>query len=409
MKFIFLTQYYTPETGAPQNRLSSLALNLTKLGQQVTVITAMPNYPQMKIAEGYRGKLYQKETDGQVEIRRVWLFTKPGTSKYIRLLNYLSFCFTSFIAGLFTCKKGDMMLCESPPLFLGITAVLLSKIRGTRLVFNVSDLWPESVEKVGLLTNRSALKLLYGLEKWIYKHAHLLTGQTQGIVTELRKYKPEEKVFWLKNGIDYSFLEQTPIDHGWRSKNNFSDTDFILMYGGIIGYAQALHVIIEAANKLKHLPHIRFILVGDGPEKQRLTDLVKTYQLQNVLFIPNTPRGQMLSIVNACDVSLVSLKKIEHFLGAIPSKIFEALAFKKPILLGVDGEARDLFITAGNTGLFVEPENADDLAAKINMLYQDRELIKTLGENGYTYARNNFDRKIISAQFLAFTDQLKTS
>jgi glycosyltransferase involved in cell wall biosynthesis len=407
LKFIFLTQYYPPETGAPQNRLSSLAINLAKLGQKVTVLTAMPNYPKMVIADGYKGKLYVKETDGEVEIKRVWLYTKPSTSKYVRLLNYLSFCFTSFFAGLFTCKKGDVMICESPPLFLGITAVLLCKIKGTKLVFNVSDLWPESVEKVGLLTNPSALKVLYKLEKWIYKNAHLLSGQTQGIVAELRKYKPAEKVFWLKNGIDYSFLEQTVIDTEWRAKNNFKQSDFILMYGGIIGFAQALHVIIEAADKLKHIPEIRFILVGDGPEKQRLLDLVESYKLTNVTFVPNTPRDQMLSIVSACDVSLVPLKKIEHFLGAIPSKIFEALAFKKPILLGVDGEARDLFITEGKTGLFVEPEDIDDLAANINVLYQDRNLMRSLGENGYTYARQNFDRKIISAQFLSFTDQLK--
>jgi glycosyltransferase involved in cell wall biosynthesis len=406
MRFIILTQYYLPETGAPQNRLSSLAENIQQLGYPISIITAMPNYPKMKIFDGYKNKLYLNETINNITVRRVWLFTKYSSSKFIRLLNYLSFCFTSIFGCLIHVKKNDILICESPPLFLGVTAVFISRIKRAKLVFNVSDLWPESVEKVGLLTNRKALKILYKLEKWIYDCSHLLTGQTQGIVAELSKHKSPKKIFWLKNGVDYSFIQGLEIQKKWREENKFSENDFLIVYGGVIGFAQALHTILESADMLKGYHQIKFILVGDGPEKERLVEMKNDLSLSNVFFMPNTSREKMLSIISASSVSIVPLKKINHFLGAIPSKIFEALAFKKPILLGVDGEAKELFIDGGNCGLYFEPENVKELTEKILLLYNDPHLTKQLGENGEQYVKKNFDRKKIAFDFTEFCKQL---
>lgn len=402
MRFLILTQYYPPETGAPQNRLSSLAEHLLKLGNEVTVITAVPNYPKMIIFPEFKGKLYSRKIENGVTVKRVWIFTKYSSSKFIRLLNYLSFCFTSFFAALVSSLNNTIIICESPPLFLGITAVIVSKLTGGVLVFNVSDLWPESVEKVGLLTNKTALKILYKVEKWIYRESDLLSGQTQGIVEELRKHKSSVKVFWLKNGIDTDYILNTRIDSEWRKKNNYSNDDFIIMYGGVIGFAQALHTILEAAAILKNQTNIKFILIGDGPEKERLLTIKEELSLDNVHFIPNTPKEEMVSILNASDTSVIPLKNIEHFLGAIPSKIFEALAYRKPILLGVNGEARDLFIEKGNCGLYFEPENAIELADKILILYNNLELRSQLGNNGESYVKENFDRKIIAEDFMEF-------
>jgi len=197
-------------------------------------------------------------------------------------------------------------------------------------------------------------------------------------------------------------IQNTRIDEDWRAKNNYSQKDFILLYGGVIGFAQALHTILESASILKKYPHIKFIIVGDGPEKNRLLTLKKELLLDNVNFIPNTPREEMASILNASDASVVPLKNIELFLGAVPSKIFEALAFRKPILLGVNGEAKELFIDTGEGGLFFEPENSNELAEKILLLYNDTDLRNRLGKNGERYVKENFDRKKIALDFIEF-------
>lgn len=401
MKLLILTQYFPPEIGAPQNRLFELAVRLQKKGIDVSVLTAMPNYPQMKIHENYKGKCYCKEMLNNLEIHRAWIYVSQSKAVISRLLNYFSFVISAFFVGLFKIKKQDVLMVESPPLFLGITAYLLAKFKGAKMVFNVSDLWPESAEKLEIISNKTLLSMATKLEEFCYRKAALISGQTQGIVKNISGRFPNKKVYWLKNGVDINFYDvnKTIEETAWRKEHNYSSGDFILFYGGIIGHAQGLDVILNAAKELENYENIKFVLLGNGPEKERLLKLKAELGLNNLQFFDAVPKSQMQKIIMDTNASIIPLKRLDLFKGAIPSKIFENLALKKPIILGVEGEAEELFIQQGKCGVSFTPEDSKDLAKQILHLYNNPNLVKELGENGLAYVSENFNRDKIAEDF----------
>ena len=399
MKLLILTQYFPPEVGAPQNRLYELALRLRSKGIDISVLTAMPNYPQMVVHKEYKGKCYCKEDMNGLKIHRSWIYVSNSKSIIPRLLNYFSFVFSSLWFGLFKLKKQDVLLVESPPLFLGITAYLLSRAKGAKMIFNVSDLWPESAEKLDIISNKTLLSMATKLEEFCYRKSALITGQTQGIVRNIQSRFPNKRVYWLKNGVDIKFYDVNKTQsesNAWRKANGYSEEDFILFYGGIIGHAQGLDIILNAAKILEDKPKIKFVMLGSGPEKERLLALKEELKLNNLEFYDAVPKTKMQEIIMDMNATIVPLKKLDLFKGAIPSKIFENLALKKPIILGLEGEAKELFIDEGNCGLAFEPENTEDLVKQILILYNNPELSKQLGENGLKYASENFNRDKIA-------------
>ncbi len=400
MKLLILTQYFPPEVGAPQNRLFELAVLLQKEGVDITVLTAMPNYPSMEIHKEFVGKKYTFEEMGGLKVHRSSIYVSKSKSIVKRLQNYFSFVWSSYWVGKKKLEKEyDYIFCESPPLFLGISAYLLCKNKNAKLIFNVSDLWPESAEKLGLVTNKFFLKLATILEEFLYKKSVLITGQTQGIVENISGRFPNKKVYWLPNGVDLSLFNPDAINANWRKENGFSENDLLLLYAGIIGYAQGLDIILKAAEKTKSNAEVKYLLLGSGPEKERLMELKSNMDLENVFFLDLVPKSEMPNIVKAVDVALVPLKKLDLFLGAIPSKIFENLAMKKTLLLGVDGEARELFINQGKAGLYFEPENEEELVNKINQLNNNRNELILFGENGRNYVQEFFNRNKIAKEF----------
>lgn len=396
MKLLILTQYYPPEIGAPQNRLHELAVRLKSKGIEVEVLTAMPNYPSMEIMDAYKGGKIKYETIDGISVHRSKIYVSKSKSIISRLLNYFSFVFTSYFKGR-KLSSFDFLMVESPPLFLGYSAILLSKKLKAKLIFNVSDLWPESAEKLNLVTNRRLLNLAYSLEKKCYEKAFLVTGQTMGIVDNIKSRFPKKDVYWLPNGVDLNYYNpESKIESNFRNENGFGETDFLIIYGGIIGYAQGLEVILYAANELKSFDKIKFILQGSGPELERLMLLKTKLELNNVYFLPPVNKKLMPSILFAINVAVVPLKKLDLFTGAIPSKIFEALSMKVPLLLGVDGEAKEHFIDNAKAGLYFEPENSKDLAEKVSQLYLDNSLVLQMGENGRKYVNQWFNRNNIA-------------
>jgi glycosyltransferase involved in cell wall biosynthesis len=360
----------------------------------------MPNYPEMKVHPGYRGKFYCREVIDGIEVHRCWIYA--GTSKAIipRLINYFSFVKSSFLVGVFKLGRQDVVFCESPPLFLGISAWLLSKVKRARLIFNVSDLWPESAEKLGLVKNRFLLGLSTNLEEFLYRHSLMVTGQTQGIVANISARFPSKTVYWLKNGVDIQDLAATPGNDDWRVREGFSSGDFLLLYAGILGHAQGLEVILEAARLLTDKPEVKFLLVGSGPVRDKLVTMKQEFQLDNVRFYDNRPKNEVIPFLRAADAAIVPLRKLDLFKGAIPSKIFENLALRKPILLGVEGEAKELIIDEGKAGWAFEPGNAGELATLIRFLLDHKELLGEAGNNGYDYLLRVFDLDRIAREFL---------
>ena len=406
MKLLILTQYFPPEVGAPQNRLFELALRLQAKGFDCTVLTAMPNYPQMKIYEGYQGKKVLYEEISGLKVHRTSIYVPKSKSIFQRLLNYFSFVFSSWKYGRKKFEKFDFLLVESPPLFLGITAYVLSRKLKAKMIFNVSDLWPESAEKLGLVSNKLFLGLAYKLESFLYKKSWLVCGQTQGICSSISTRFPSKKVYWLPNGVDLSYYkpfttpEQWQQVELWKRKNDLHPGDFVCLYAGILGHAQGLEVIINAAQELKEKKHIKFIFLGSGPEKENLKLLTETLKLKNVFFLDVVSKSEMPVVVAACSVSIIPLKRLDLFKGAIPSKIFENLAMEKPILLGVEGEAKELFIDEGRSGLAFTPEDHRDLAKNIVTLTENPQLCSELGKNARAYVSFRFNREIIADNFV---------
>ncbi|MCU0432729.1 MAG: glycosyltransferase family 4 protein [Bacteroidia bacterium] len=397
MKLLLLTQYFPPEVGAPQNRLYELAVRLQQRGIEVTVLTAMPNYPQMEIHAAYKGKSYHYEEMDGLKVHRssIYVTKEKGIAK--RLRNYFSFVWSSWRCGKSKLEKHyDYILCESPPLFLGISAWMLCRSKKAKLIFNVSDLWPESAEKLGLVTNKFFLGAARKLEEGLYKRSTLITGQTQGIVADIQRRFPHKTVYWLPNGVDLNYYRHDAQPQGWREKNNFAADDFLLLYAGIIGHAQGLEVILKAAHRLREHKGIHFLLLGSGPVKDELLAMKAELQLNNVVFIDTVPKAEMPAIVAAADAAVIPLRRLDLFKGAIPSKIFENLAMKKPIVLGVEGEAKELFIDQGKAGVFFTPENEEELADAVLKLYHNPALRQELAENAYHYVREKFNRDTIA-------------
>ena len=400
MRLLILTQYYPPEIGAPQNRLHELAVRLKANGIHIEVLTALPNYPVSEIMKGYENGKNRYEEIDDIPVHRAWIHVSKSKGIVSRLLNYFSFVWTCYWKGR-KMNNFDYLLVESPPLFLGYSAMALAKKLNAKLIFNVSDLWPESAEKLEIVTNKRLLNLAYKLEAKCYSKAHLITGQTQGIVDDIRARFPEKRVYWLPNGVDVSFYNPAQIQAGnFRAINGFKPEDILFFYGGILGHAQGLEVILNAANLLRENSKIQFILQGSGPEKELLLELKKTLNLTNVHFLEPVSKKEMPAILKSIDVALVPLKNLPLFQGAIPSKVFEALAMEIPLLLGVDGEARKHFIEKGNAGLFFQPENAEDLAKQALFLAEHPEKRSEMGKNARIYVSVHFDRNKIAAEFL---------
>mgnify|MGYP000955717110 CR=1 FL=1 len=408
MKILFLTQYFPPETGAPQNRLFATAKALRSRGAEVTVLTAMPNYPDNRIQPAYKGRMYMREGMDGLDVHRSWIFVSASRGILARLLNYFSFVFSSLVVGLFKLKRSDILFVESPPLFLGITAMLLARAKRAKLVFNVSDLWPESAVQLGLVTNRTLIGWSTRLEMRCYRRSALITGQTQGIVANIAARCPDKKVLWVPNGVDFSAINEAnncgPSDV--RQRMGIAPTDLVLAYAGIIGHAQGLEVVLHAADLLREHRNIHFLLLGDGPEKGKLQALKETFGDIQVRFVDRLPRTELLALMRSIDAVVVPLRKNDLFKGAIPSKIFEALALGKPLLLGVEGEARDLFIEQGRSGLFFEPENPRALADAVLKYDRDRALVASHGANGERYVREHFDRARISERLWEALNEL---
>lgn len=407
MKLLFLTQYYPPETGAPQNRLHSLALNLIKVGFEVEVLTAMPSYPKMEIFPEYRGINEMEETMDGVRVVRSSIYVTKDKRVAKRLMNYFSFVWTS-MRSYKRLSNADYVLCESPPLFLGISALYLARKLKAKMIFNVSDLWPESAEELDIVSNKFFLGLAYKLEAYLYKKSFLVTGQTQGIVVDINKRFPKVPTMWLPNGIDKDVYSFEDIETDWLEEYGIQGKR-LYMYAGIIGHAQGLGVIIKAKqwlmnNEPEIASGLEFVIIGDGPEKDRLVELDKELETK-IVFIPNTPKQKVMRMIKNASGYIVPLKKLNLFLGAIPSKIFDPLALGIPVLLGVDGEARNIFIEQGKGGLFYEPENHRDLAKAIVQLENDKHLAKKLGQQGKKNVEQNFDRKNIA---MSFKDRVQT-
>jgi glycosyltransferase involved in cell wall biosynthesis len=400
MNLVILSQYYPPEVGAPQNRLSELARLLVQKGDSVTVLTAMPNYPTGRIYAGYGG-LFKKECLNGVKIVRTFIYPTQKTDFVRRLANYFSFVITSAVLGTFLLKPADVLLVESPPLFLGLSAVWLSFVKRAHLIFNVSDLWPESAVQLGIVRRGSLFhRLSSWLESFCYRRSWLITGQSKSIINDIRQRFPDCETYHLSNGVDTNRFAVSGNGRARRDSNVKGDC--VVMYAGLHGLAQGLGQVLMAAEDLVEDRRFKFVLIGDGPEKNMLMGQAAMRGLTNVEFQDPRRSEEIPSLIAGCDIVLVPLTS--YLLGAVPSKLYEAMAGGRPIILVASGEASQI-INDHQAGITVEPGDITGLVQALKTLLAQPQLRKTLGENGRRAAEQHFDRETIVSGFREFLEQ----
>ena len=387
MKILYITQYFHPEIGAPTNRALANVKYLADHDHNVTVLTEMPNHPKGIIFDGYKHKLFIKEKVSNFNINRIWVYTNKHKNFITRMLLYLSFMFFGLIAALTRWKKFDIVYVTSPPLFVGFIGLVLKAIYPkTKFVFEVRDLWPDVAIELGELNNKKFTKLSKKLEMRIYKKADKIISATNYFKERIKnKGIPENKISVIRNGTDSLFLSCS--DNRGKKK---IENKFTIIYAGNLGIAQNLSTILYAALELKE-ENIEFIIAGSGPEVSKLHNLAAKLSLDNVQFVGEIPKEEIGYYFEMADCGIIPLKKIETFKGTIPSKIFDYMAFNLPILLGVDGESRQIVEEAG-TGVFFKPDDFKDLSQKILFLKSNPDILLKMSEGGKSYVNRNFNR-----------------
>jgi glycosyltransferase involved in cell wall biosynthesis len=403
VKITILTEYYPPETGAPQNRLSDLARRMSAAGHEVTVLTAKPNYPVGRIHDDFRGGLWKVRREEGVRVIHCWLYASRSKRTILRLANYFSFVLSAAAVGTFLLRRSEFLLVESPPIFLGLAAWYLSRLKGAKMVFNVSDLYPQTAIELGYLRPGIASRALFGLEARFYASSVLVTGQTLGIVRDIKRRFPSQPVLLLTNGIDTADFE------AFGSPKAQAST-FTIGYAGVHGHAQGLHAVVDAARHLQALNvPARIEFFGDGPLREDLETRAREFGLTNLEFFGHRPRRDILERMRIWDAGLVPLANAPLMAGALPSKMFEMMAAGLPILLAVPrGEASDLIDTA-QAGVWAAPEDGESIAEAARGLESDRAEARRKGERGRHYVFEHFDRARIAKTFLSALEEMEAS
>ncbi len=402
MRICFLTQYYPPEIGAPQTRLSDLAWRFHYAGHDVSVLTAMPNYPKGEFYHGYGSFFMQEIMDG-IKIFRGFIYPTKSIGLIRRLLNYFSFVFSSLLVGIFKLSRQDIIFTESPPLFLGISGYLLSRLKGARLVFNVSDLWPESAVNLGFIRNGLGLKIAQKLESFCYQKSCLVSGQSKEIVSNIKQRFSAVRTYHLSNGTDIDIF--SPDRGSVKKRRAFfgNKVEIIAIYAGLHGIAQGLGQIIRAAASLNNIGGLCVAFVGDGPEKEKLTLIKENMNVKVITFYEAVSQKEIPDILASADYAIIPLK--HHIPGAVPSKTYEAMASGLPVVMVADGEPAQI-VKDANCGIVVNPGDIGNIAAAMRKLATDSGLRKFYAQNGIAAVRKHYDRKTIASSFINYLEEI---
>lgn len=398
MRITILTQYYPPEIGAPQRRLSQLADGLVARGHEVIVLTAMPNYPTGKIFTEYAGWM-REEKMGGARVLRAFIFATQSAGLVKRLANYFSFVFSALVVGLVQLPSCDYLLTESPPLFLGITGFCLSRAKRAKWIFNVSDLWPESAVRIGVLRPGIGLSVSEWLERFCYEHAWRVSGQSASILKNINARFPKTPTYLFSNGVDVA--QFSPAFRNDCFRKYADGTRPIALYAGLHGLAQGLEQILDAAQQLGAALPVEIFFIGDGPTKSDLMAQAQAQQLTHVHFLDPVNGGEMPAWVASADIALVTLK--DYIPGAVPSKLYEAMASGAAVLLVASGEPAEI-VKKYDAGLVVAPNDVTGLAKALETLAGDAELRGRLGKNGRCAAIEHFDRRAIVERFVEYLE-----
>lgn len=399
MHLMLLTHYYPPEVNAPASRMSELARAWVAAGVRVTVVTCAPNHPSGVLYTGHRNRWFQREQRDGVEVIRLWTFLAANAGFLLRLFNHLSYPL-ALLLNLNRLPKADVVLSTSPQFFCGLSGLILKR-RRRPWVLEIRDLWPESVVALGVMRRGPIIRVLESIERMAYRKADAVVSVTDSFVPHILSGRGRGPVAVIKNGVDLSFFgggDAASAGADFRRELGLEGR-FVAAYVGTLGMAHGLDIVIAAAERLRDDDRIVFLLVGDGSERARLEAEAAARRLPNLLIIGQRPKADMPAILASTDASLVLLRRLDTFKSVLPSKMFEAMAMRRPMILGVEGESRDL-LEAAAAGIAIRPEDADELAAAVLWLADHPEKAKAMGDAGRLHVEEHFDRARLAQRYL---------
>ena len=411
MKILYVSQCYPPETAPAGTRASELGRYWVAKGHEVTVLTGFPNYPTGKVHPEYQSKFWRlcmMEDNNGVLVSRTWLIPLPNCKSWHRMLSFGSFTISAAIRGIFL-RKPDIVIGTSPQLLVGLSGLAIAKRHGVPFVFEVRDLWPESLEAVGISSHRSLLvRSLKGIAGLLYRKAAHIVVVTAPFKEHLERVwsVPSEKISVIVNGVDHHFL--SPQSQTEEIAREFDmEGRFVVGYFGNIGNAHGIETLIEAADLLKATDtDIVFLVIGEGAEKEKLRRLVVEKRLSNIRVFPGQPRSRIAGLIAAAHVCLVLLKNSELFKTVIPTKMLEFMSCGRPVIAAVSGEAARLLVEA-DAGVCVPPENAMAIAMAIRSLRSDAAWRTELGSNARKFIVEKLPREGTAREYLSLLQRLQ--
>ncbi len=406
MHILFLTDNFPPEVNAPASRTFEHCREWVRAGRRVTVVTCAPNFPGGKVYEGYRNRLWQTEMMDGIRVVRVWSYITANEGFLKRILDYVSFMVAAVAASLFI-RGVDVVVGTSPHFFTACGAYLVSRMKRIPFVFELRDIWPESIKAVGAMGDSPVIRFLEKVEMFLYGRAARIVSVTESFKRVLiRRGVDGGKIEVVTNGVDLAGFAPREKDHELTARFGLSGK-FVAGYVGTHGMAHALETILEAAGRMGQRvggDTYRFILLGNGARKQELVEAAGRMGLTNVIFIDSVPKSEVARYWSLLDVSIIHLKKTELFTTVIPSKLFECMGMGIPVLHGVAGESAGIVEREG-VGLVFEPENAGELCEKLEVLRQDKALYQKCHENCLVAARR-YDRSALAGRMLKILEDI---
>ena len=372
---------------------------LAARGEKVTVITSPVSYLTGGLPEANSFSVNDPMEQGGVEILRARTYPALHRSFFHRILAFVSFMVSSFFMGL-RVRNVDLVWGTSPPIFQGLTAWTLARLKRVPFLFEVRDLWPDFAIAVGVLHNRTLIRLSIWLEHFLYRRADLVMVNSPGFVAHVTA-RGARRVEFVPNGADPRMF--TPLDRGaaFRSANHL-EGKFVVLYAGAHGLSNDLGVVLEAAGILQGQPataEVTIIFLGDGKEKSNLQKQAAFMELTNVLFLPPVPKTEMAAVLAGADACLAILKPIDEYKTTYPNKVFDYMAAGRPVVLAIDGVIREVVEAAG-CGIFAQPGDPSALAEAIRSLAGDKEQARSMGLRGPAYLEQHFNRSTLAEKLV---------
>lgn len=406
MHILFITDNFPPEVNAPASRTYEHCSEWVKAGHQVTVITGAPNFPKGKVFSGYQNRIWQTELVSGIRVIRVWTYITANEAIIRRTLDYLSFMLSSFVAALLV-RQVDLVVGTSPQFFTVCTACTIGQLKRVPWVFELRDMWPDSIKAVGALKKNHMLAVLNKLELFLYRNATLIIALTYSFKESLvDRGITAKKIHVVTNGVDTERFYPRNKDQELRNELGLQDR-FVAGYIGTHGLAHGLDTILNGAKLLNNLPgDLRFciIFLGDGAAKSSLQRRVRIEGIQNIVFMDTVSKEQVTRYWALLDVAIIHLKSDPLFKTVIPSKLFECMGMGLPVLHGVSGESADI-VEREDVGIVFEPGNSEDFVSSLQRLADNPDLRARLKCNGLAAARK-FDRSVLAIQMLGLLESL---